>query len=122
MKVGKIDKEENAILEYKSGAWEDGERIAAYSMSETITVALAINRYDLLPENWSDPLEAYRSRLDDRQRSIVDLYRGVSELYSLSFTHKYLENHRPYPSNVATLATCSLSREVGRNLVLMGYF
>ena len=71
-----MDKEEKVILEYKAHGWKDGERIAAFSSSEIITVALAVDRYDLLPAIWSDPLEAYRSRLDDRQRSIVDTYRG----------------------------------------------
>ena len=71
-----MDKEEKLILEYKSGGWEDNERIATFSSSEIITIALAINRNDMLPAIWSDPLEAYKSRLDDRQRSIVDLYRG----------------------------------------------
>ncbi|WP_282027124.1 hypothetical protein [Limimaricola cinnabarinus] len=46
--------------------------IAALSTSETIAVALAFGRADLLPGDYRDFRSAWR-RLDRRQRTLVDL-------------------------------------------------
>lgn len=51
--------------------------VGVMSTSEAICVALAANRYDLLPEGWPDPLDAFLRRLDGRQRDIVRLARDI---------------------------------------------
>lgn len=71
-----METEEMLINAYTSNPWENADAIPSYSESELITVALAVQRYDLIPDNPPDPLDVYCTRLDDRQRSIVDKYRG----------------------------------------------
>lgn len=71
-----MDHEKFLILAYEETAWNSGTTIPDCPVSEHITVALAVKRYDLLPNDWADPLEAYHRRLDSRQRAIVDRYRG----------------------------------------------
>lgn len=64
------DVERTLIARYRRG-----ERDLPGSTSETITLALAVADYQLLPHPWTDPLEAYVGRLDERQRRIVNEYR-----------------------------------------------
>lgn len=56
-------------------SWKDAERAAA-STSERLTIALVFDRWDLLMEpytNWDLAWE----RLNDTQRRIVNVYRGI---------------------------------------------
>lgn len=73
------DKANRLLGEYAAGMW-DAETLPdkSLSTSEQITVALGISRPDLMPDGW-DPLTAYKTRLDDRQRHLVDQYRGWSQ-------------------------------------------
>lgn len=50
---------------------EVDEEIGPLSSSETITVALAFGRLDLLPSDYADFRDAWQ-RLDTRQRRLVD--------------------------------------------------
>lgn len=74
-----METEEMLIKTYVSNPWENADAIPSYSASELVTVALAVQRYDLIPDNMPDPLDAYHTKLDSRQRSIVDKYRGWME-------------------------------------------
>lgn len=65
---------------YQRGKWDaKSPNEVPGSTTEHITIALAIGRVDLMPSSWSDdPLTAYKVRLDDHQRSIVNQHRGWS--------------------------------------------
>lgn len=60
---------------YRAGEWSTESEMPNCSQDARICVALALNRYDLLPIPWTDPLAAYKMQLDDRQRAIVDISR-----------------------------------------------
>jgi hypothetical protein len=60
---------------YRAGEWSTEADMPNCSQDTRICVALALKRYDLLPAPWTDPLAAYKTQLDDRQRTIVDISR-----------------------------------------------
>jgi hypothetical protein len=67
--------EMHIINAYHTGNWSAEDDMPACSLSERICVALAIARYDLLPEPWTDPLSAYKTKLNKRQQAIIDSSR-----------------------------------------------
>ena len=69
-------KDEYLINSYNAGGWRTARTMPGCSTTEHITVALAIARHGLLPAGYRDPLSAYKDRLDDRQRAIVNLERS----------------------------------------------
>ena len=73
------DKPSRLLRQYAAGMW-DAKALPdmAVSPSEQITIALAIDRPELMPPGWGE-LNAYKNRLDDRQRRLVDQYRGWSQ-------------------------------------------
>lgn len=72
--------EDRYIDLYQRGKWDaQAPDDVPGSTSEQITIALSIERSDLLPGSWADdPLHAYKHRLDDRQRAVVNAHRGWS--------------------------------------------
>jgi len=72
----KMELEEKLICAYLDNPWANAEAIPDYSTAELLTAALAVQRYDLIPYHWKDPLFAYHKVLNSRQRSIVDRFRG----------------------------------------------
>lgn len=60
---------------YHVNDWSTEADMPDCPLDVRICVALALGRYDLLPAPWTDPLAAYRRRLDDRQRAVVDASR-----------------------------------------------
>jgi len=67
---------ETAITRYRSNDWHpDDPNDLPGSTSEQMTIALAIDRPDLMPHG-ADTLSAYKNRLNQPQRTIVNQYRG----------------------------------------------
>jgi hypothetical protein len=58
----------------------DEEAVGVLSTGEHCFVALAANRYDLLPENYRDPIEAWH-RLDQEEQVSVCVWRGWPRRY-----------------------------------------
>ena len=59
---------------------DDGDVVGVLSTGERCYVALAANRYELLPANYADPIEAW-CRLDMEWRGGVCAWRGWSLAY-----------------------------------------
>lgn len=57
------------------------ERVGVLSTGERCYVALATNRYDLLPANYADPIEAWY-RLEPDLRASVASWRGWPSSYA----------------------------------------
>lgn len=60
----------------------DADAVGVLSTGERCYVALAANRYDLLPANYADPIEAWH-RLDRDWRGGVCAWRGWPGEYAL---------------------------------------
>lgn len=69
-----VSREEELIEQVRVALPE--HHLPTCSTSEQITVALALEEPELMPSGWRDSLTAYKTRLDRRQRQIVDIERG----------------------------------------------